>query len=98
MHNLTKIDEFKAEAGNALFNKQQALSIAKRLLEMEAADNANHSADDCRLLSAAALKLDFSYLDQNKTQTDVLLDSYGVARITSEDITTAIDNILFDVK
>ncbi len=38
------------------------------------------------------------YLDSTNTETDAMLDSLGVARITSEQIVSAVQAILFDAK
>lgn len=35
MRTLKKLDEFRTEAGNALFTKSQAVAVTLRLLEME---------------------------------------------------------------
>lgn len=97
MRTLQHIEEFKREASNALFTKQQAISITLRLLELEANDPEGNEEDRATLLEAME-KTEFRYLDSTKTNTDQLLDSFGVARITAEDIVAAIDYILFDVK
>ncbi|MEG2054599.1 MAG: hypothetical protein RR052_06625 [Oscillospiraceae bacterium] len=98
MNNCTRIHEFKDEAKNALFNRQQAVSIIKHLLKLESEDTGNHNEKDCAILAKAAEKICFEYLDATTTRTDEMLDAYGVARITVADITLAIDNVLFDVK
>ena len=42
MRTFHKIDEFRTEAANALFTKQQAISVTMRLLELELADPQNN--------------------------------------------------------
>lgn len=98
MRNCTKIDEFKQEAQNALFTKQQALSVVTRLLQLEAADTENHTETECQQLQDAAARVDFTYLDFTSSETDTMLDSFGVARITTEDIVKALDVVLFEVE
>ncbi|MDO5602238.1 MAG: hypothetical protein Q4G07_05660 [Oscillospiraceae bacterium] len=98
MRNCTKIDEFKQEAQHALFTKQQAISVVTRLLQLEAADNENHTPEEQRQLQDAAARVDFTYLDFTATGTDTMLDSFGVARITAEDILNALNVVLFEVE
>ena len=85
MNNLKKLDEFRTEASGALFKKSQAVAVTLRLLEAE--------------VFARALKIaHVGYLDSTNTETDAMLDSLGVARITSEQIVSAVQAILFDAK
>ena len=52
MRTLQHIEEFKREASNALFTKQQAISITLRLLELEANDPEGNEEDRATLLEA----------------------------------------------
>ena len=49
MRTFHKIDEFRTEAANALFTKQQAISVTMRLLELELADpqNSEEEKQEC---------------------------------------------------
>ena len=42
--------------------------------------------------------LNFRYLDATETQTDQMLDSLGVARLTTEEIAQAIEAVVFDME
>lgn len=97
MRTLTKVEEFKREAGSALFTKQQAVAITMRLLELEQHDPQN-SEEETALFTDAIAKVQFRYLDATETETDAMLDSFGVARFTVQDIVGAIEGILFDVQ
>ncbi len=97
MRRLNKVDEFKREAPHALFTKQQAIFTALKLLELER-DLPENSDEERRVLSAAYDRADFRYLDETDTETARMLDSFGVARITADDVARAIENLLFDVK
>lgn len=97
MRSLNKIDEFRREAGNALFTKQQAVAVTLRLLEMESNDP-NNTQQETEILNAAMRKINFTYLDATHTQTDALLDSLSVARLTANDIIEAINLIIFEQK
>jgi hypothetical protein len=97
MRTLYKVEEFKREAGEALFTKQQAVAVTLRLLEMELKDPQN-SEEDSRILSDAMKKATFSYLDATQTEIDSLLDSVGVARISAQTIADAVSQIIFDVE
>lgn len=97
MRRLEKLDEFKSEASQALFTKQQAVSVTLRLLESEKNDPRN-TEEEIHILSSAMEKAEFSYIDATKTDTDRLLDACGVARISAEDISRALDHLLFDVQ
>ena len=96
MKSLKVIDEFRVEAKEALFTKQQAVAITLRLLQAELA--AAEDAQDRETLSKAPQNITFSYLDATATPIDEILDQVGVARFTSEQIITAIQNVIFDVK
>lgn len=97
MRTLQKVDEFRREADKALFTKQQAVAVTMNLLEAER-KNADNSEEETRILTDAMQKIAFRYLDATESETDALLDSLGVARLTSEDIIGAIDAVLFDCK
>lgn len=97
MRKLKKVDEFRTEASNAIFTKQQALAVAFKLFELELADPAN-SEEDTRILSEAMKRVSFYYFDSTTTQTDAILDSIGVARMTSEDIINAINILIFEAE
>ena len=95
MKSLTVIDEFRVEAKEALFTKQQAVAITLRLLQAELAEA---EGKDAEVLSKALKSISFSYLDATATRIDEMLDEVGVARFTSEQIINAIQNVLFDVE
>ena len=96
MKALKIIDEFRVEAKDALFTKQQAVAITLRLLQAElAAAGDDH---DRETLSKALQNITFSYLDATATRIDEMLDEVGVARVTSEQIISAIQNVIFDVE
>ena len=95
MRNLDKIDQFKQEAGAALFTSQQAMTVTARLLQLELAD-ARNTQKEQEVLTRALAKLNMHYLDQTASEIDALLDACGVARITAEGIVRAIESVLFD--
>ncbi len=97
MKNLPYLDEFKKEAANAMFTKQQAISATLQLLQAEGA-KAENSEKETAMFNAALKKAEFKYIDNTTTKTDAMLDSLGVARFTTEEITSAIDSLLFDVE
>ncbi|MCI8497246.1 MAG: hypothetical protein HFE85_03205 [Clostridiales bacterium] len=97
MRTLYQLEEFKKEAGEALFTKQQAISVTLRLLEMEL-KNPQNSEDDRRILADAMKQASFHYIDQTQTGIDSLLDSVGVARIPAVSIADAVSQIIFDVE
>ncbi len=97
MRTLYKLEEFKREAGEALFTKQQAVAVTLRLLELELNDPQN-SEEDRRILSDAMKKATFSYLDSTQTEIDALLDSVGAARISASSVADAVSRIIFDVE
>ena len=93
---LKKVEEFQREASNALFTRSQAIAVTLRLLEMEMNDS--DSAEEAEALANAMRIAHIGYLDATNTETDALLDSMGVARITAEDIVKAISAIVFDAE
>ena len=95
MKNITVFNEFRTEAKDALFTKQQAVAVTLRLLQT-ALSEANE--DDKKVVSKALETISFSYLDSTATRIDDMLDEVGVARFTSEQIIEAINNVIFDVK
>lgn len=95
MRNLEKIDEFRREAGSALFTRQQAMGIATQLLQRELKES--NSPEDAATLTAALQRMSMRYLDQTETETDALLDAFNVARLTADDVLKAINDVLFDV-
>ena len=97
MRTLKKIDEFRVEAVNAVFTKQQALAVAFKLFELELADPDN-SEEDSRILTDAMKRVSIYYFDSTATQTDTILDAIGVARLTAEDIINAINIMIFEAK
>ena len=96
MRTLHHVNEFKQEAGQAVFNKQQAISVTMQLLLKEQADPANTGAE-ATALAEAVRKAEFRYIDETRSQTDQMLDELGVARFTVEDIVRAIGMLIFDV-
>ncbi|MFQ9873131.1 MAG: hypothetical protein ACLRVT_09145 [Oscillospiraceae bacterium] len=50
MRTLTHLDEFRREAQNALFTKQQAISVTLRLLELEKNSQENTDQESAILL------------------------------------------------
>ncbi len=97
MRTLEKIDEFRREAKNAVFTKQQAVAITMNLLDAERRCQQNTDEEN-RILTDAMQRITFQYLDETASETDELLDRFNVARLTSEDILKAIDSVLFDCK
>ena len=97
MRSLKRIDEFKREAPNAVFTKEQAMQISLRLLKKEMEDPANSPADTATLKKAMEY-FSFEYLDSTTTETDQMLDAFNVARLTTEDITEAIKVVLFEAE
>lgn len=95
MKNLQIVDRFRTEASNSLFNKAQAMAISMRLLQLELEDGKN-TEEDNRALAEMMKRFDFRYLDARHTDIDEILDSANVARLTSEDILTAIEAVKFD--
>ncbi len=96
MNNLKKLDEFRTEASGALFNKSQAVAVTLRLLEAEM--NACETPEEAEVFANALKIAHVGYLDSTNTETDAMLDSLGVVRITSEQIVSAVQAIRFDAK
>ena len=96
MRTLNKVDEFQKEASNALFTRSQAVAVTLRLLEMEMNDSG--TAEEEEVFANALRIAHVGYLDATNTETDALLDSMGVARITADDIVNAVKSILFDAE
>ena len=97
MRKLHKVDEFRTEAANALFTRQQAMAITLQLLQRELKSDEN-SEEDAAVLAKAIQRVSMQYLDATETETDQLLDVFQVARLTSDDILKAIQDIIFDVQ
>ena len=97
MRFLNKVDEFKQEATNALFTKEQAIAVAIKLFDAELADPSN-SEEDIRVLTDARQRVSIHYFDNTASNVDEILDSVGVARLTAHDIAQAIDIMLFESK
>lgn len=97
MRFLNKVDEFKQETTNALFTKEQAIAVVLKLFDLELADPDN-SEEDIRVLTDARQRVSIRYFDSTATQTDEILDSVGVARLTAQDIAQAIEVMLFESK
>lgn len=94
MRTLNKVIEFQQEASNALFTKAQALAITMQLLELERRQPEN-TPEEAAVLENAMKNLNFRYLDTTETQTDQMLDSLGVARLTTAEIAQAIEAVVF---
>lgn len=97
MRTLNKVIEFQQEASNALFTKAQALAIMMQLLELERRQPEN-TPEEAAVLENAMKNLNFRYLDTTETQTDQMLDSLGVARLTTAEIAQAIEAVVFDME
>ena len=97
MRALNKIDEFRLEASNALFTKEQALEVTQRLLELELADPEN-SEEENRIIKYAIERIGLNYMDMTASETDSILDSCNVARLNSNDIANAIDMAIMEAK
>lgn len=97
MRTLNKIIEFRQEASNALFTKAQALAVTMQLLELERRQPET-TPEEAAVLDNAMKNLNFRYLDPTETQTDQMLDSLGVARLTTEEIVQAIEAVVFDME
>ena len=94
MQRLERLEEFKREAGGALFTKQQAVSVTLRLLELARKDATDER--DQRVLADAMRRISFQYLDSTSTETDEMLDSLGVARLSADRIVEAIEYAIFE--
>lgn len=97
MRTLEAVDEFRREAGQALFTKQQAVAVTMNLLDTER-KNPDNTEEETRILTDAMNKITFRYLDATESGTDALLDQLNVARLTSENIIEAIEAVLFDCR
>lgn len=97
MRILEAVDEFRREAGQALFTKQQAIAVTMSLLDTER-KNPDNTEEETRILTDAMNKITFRYLDATESGTDALLDQLNVARLTSENIIAAIEAVLFDCR
>ncbi len=97
MNNLPYLEEFKTEAAGASFTKQQAVSATLTILQKEKTKS-NNSPSDTKVFDDALKKAEFKYIDATSTETDVMLDSLGVARFSCDDIVKAINDLIFDVK
>ena len=97
MRTLNKVIEFQQEESNALFTKAQALAITMQMLELERRQPEN-TPEEAAVLENAMKNLNFRYLDTTETQTDQMLDSLGVARLTTAEIAQAIEAVDFDME
>lgn len=97
MHTMSYVDEFRREAANAVFTKQQAISVTLQLLTLEM-NKAGNTEEENELFRKALERAEFRYIDATKSQTDKMLDAIGVARFTTEDIANAIQMIVFDAE
>ncbi len=97
MRTMKYVDEFRKEAANAVFTKQQAVSVTLQLLTLEMNEPGN-SEEETELFRKALERAEFRYIDATKTQTDKMLDAIGVARFTTEDLVNAIEMIVFDAE
>ena len=68
-----------------------------QLLELERQQPEN-TPEEATALENAMKNLNFRYLDATETQTDQMLDSLGVARLTTEEIAQAIEAVVFDME
>ena len=96
MRTLYKVDEFRTEGSKAIFTKQQAVAVTLQLLKAEA-DFPDNTPEETRILNDAMKKINFQYLDYTSSETDTMLDTLNVARFTTEDILSAIDNVVFEL-
>jgi len=90
------LDEFKAEAANALFTKAQATAVTAALLEKGKREAATE--EKARQIDRAASSVMQYYLDPTESETDSMLDSLGVARISADDIVRTVEMLLFDAE
>ena len=97
MRTLESVNEFKTEAADAVFTKQQAVAATLQLLQTEK-DNAENTPEETALFAKALAQAEFRYIDDNITQTDRMLDALGVAHYTTDKITKAIEDLVFDVQ
>ena len=95
MRSLNAINEFKREAPNAVFTKDQALQITLKLLTKELNDPSN-SENERDVLKRAVEHFSFQHLDTTISETDAMLDAFNVARITTSDIVEGIKTVLFE--
>ncbi|MGI5894921.1 MAG: hypothetical protein ACOX6P_10060 [Candidatus Merdivicinus sp.] len=96
MRSLSILDEFKKEAPNAIFTKEQAMQISLKLLKKEL--DRTTSEEDAAVIRKAIEYFSFSYLDATETETDAMLDAFNVARLTTSDIVEAIQVVLFEAE
>ena len=96
MRTLYKVDELRTEGSKAIFTKQQAVAVTLQLLKAEA-DFPDNTPEETRILNDAMKKINFQYLDYTSSETDTMLDTLNVARFTTEDILSAIDNVVFEL-
>jgi len=96
MKTFRMLDEFKAEAAGALFTRAQAGAVTTALLS-KCKEETGDSETAAEIDRAAARAMHY-YLDPTQSDTDVLLDSLGVARISADDIVRAIEMLLFDAE
>lgn len=95
MRPLPIIEEFKREARNAIFTKEQAMQISLKLLtkELQSPDNTD---EEKAVLQKAIEYFSIRYLDETQTETDAMLDAFNVARLTTDDIAEGLKVVLFD--
>lgn len=95
MRPLPTIEEFKREARNAVFTKEQAMQISLKLLtkELQSPDNTD---EEKKILQKAIEYFSIRYLDETQTETDAMLDAFNVARLTTDDIAEGLKVVLFD--
>lgn len=95
MRPLPVIEEFKREARNAIFTKEQAMQISLKLLtkELQSPDNTD---EEKAVLQKAVEYFSLRYLDETQTETDAMLDAFNVARLTTDDIAEGLKVVLFD--
>ena len=97
MRSLKKIEEFRREASNALFTKEQAIVVATKLFELELSQP-DLGENDRNVLENALSRISLRYFDTTETETDAILDAAGVARLTVNDIADAMDVMLFEAQ
>ena len=74
MRSLNAINEFKREAPDAIFTKEQALQITLKLLTKELNDPAN-SDNETAVLKRAVEHFTFQHLDATATETDAMFEA-----------------------
>ena len=95
MRSLPIVDEFKKEAANALFTREQAMQVTLKLLARELESPAN-KPEETEVLKKAVEYFNFQHLDATVSETDGMLDAFNVPRLTTYDIVEAIKTVIFE--